>query len=94
MGSVSGAVELLLVAGIENGMADQLNVGRQDAGLIWLARSTVETWRERLAARVSPKLVEMWIGFPDDLAQSLPYADRKGSGALGVDDFGRSRVML
>ncbi|CAN0267946.1 unnamed protein product [Ectocarpus fasciculatus] len=48
VGAVAGAVDLLLAAGFEERGDDQLELGRQDPGLIWLAKSTVEAWQERL----------------------------------------------
>lgn len=48
VGAVAGGVDLLLAAGFEERGDDQLELGRQDPGLIWLAKSTVEAWQERL----------------------------------------------
>ncbi|CAM9264285.1 unnamed protein product [Ectocarpus sp. 13 AM-2016] len=48
VGGVAGGVDLLLAAGFEERGDDQLELGRQDPGLIWLAKSTVEAWQERL----------------------------------------------
>lgn len=50
VGAVSGGLELLLAAGFEERGTDQLELGRQDLGLIWLAKSTVEAWQERLSS--------------------------------------------
>lgn len=49
VGAVDGGVDLLLAAGFEERGADQLELGREDPGLIWLAKSTVEAWKERLS---------------------------------------------
>lgn len=59
MGSVPEAVELLQAAGFEARGADLLELGRKDTGLIWLARSTVEGWRERLSAEVHDKSIAL-----------------------------------
>lgn len=48
VGAVEGGVDLLLAAGFEERGDDQLELGRQDPGLIWLAKSTVEALQERL----------------------------------------------
>ena len=53
MGSVPGGVDLLLAAGFEESGDDRLQLDRQDPGLIWLARGTVEAWQERLAKGVT-----------------------------------------
>lgn len=51
MGSVPGGIDVLLAAGFEERAADVFELGRQDPGLIWLAKSTLEAWKERLEAR-------------------------------------------
>lgn len=45
-----GGVEVLLAAGFEDRGTDQWQLGRQDPGLIWLAKSTVEACKENLDA--------------------------------------------
>eukprot|EP00752_Nemacystus_decipiens_P005702 g5160.t1 len=50
VGAVPGGVDILLAAGFEERPPDQLELGRQDPGLIWLAKSTVEAWQERLSS--------------------------------------------
>lgn len=55
VGAVVGGVDLLLAAGFEErDGGDQLELGRQDPGLIWLAKSTVEAWQERLSPAEAP----------------------------------------
>lgn len=51
VGSVPGGIDVLLAAGFEERATDILELGRQDPGLIWLAKSTLEVCMERLADR-------------------------------------------
>lgn len=46
--SVPGAVDVLLAAGFEERGPDRLELGRQDTGLIWLAKSTLEACKDGL----------------------------------------------
>lgn len=50
MGAVAGGLDLLLAAGFEERGPDQLELGRRDPGLIWLAKGTVEAWQGRLSS--------------------------------------------
>lgn len=51
MATIPGGIDVLLAAGFEERGVDTLELGRQDPGLIWLAKSTLEACIERLAVK-------------------------------------------